>query len=94
MDYYSLFRGPGVISTIDEPRGALTCRSSTLTVLADFGPFRGLLLIVLGPGVISMIDEPRGALTCRSSTVAVLADSGPLRGLLLIVLGSRGDFHD
>ena len=30
---------PEVISTIDEPQGALTCRSSTLTVLADSGPF-------------------------------------------------------
>ena len=48
VDYYSLFWGPGVISTIDEPRGAFTCRSSTLTVLADSGPFHGLLLTVLG----------------------------------------------
>ena len=48
MDYYSLFWGPGVIFTIDEPQGALTCRSSTLAVLADSGPFRGLLLTVLG----------------------------------------------
>ena len=48
MDYYSLFWGPGVISTIDEPQGALTCWSSTLTVLADSDPFRGLLLTVLG----------------------------------------------
>ena len=46
--YYSLFWGPGVISTINEPRRAFTCRSSTLTVLADSGPFRGLLLTVLG----------------------------------------------
>ena len=37
-----------MISTIDEPWGALTCRSSTLAVLADSGPFRGLLLTVLG----------------------------------------------
>ena len=48
VDYYSLFWGPGVISTINEPRRAFTCRSSTLTVLADSGPFRGLLLTVLG----------------------------------------------
>ena len=68
MDYYSLFLGPGVISTIDEPQGALTSRSSTLTVLADSGPFRGLLLTDLGPIVISTINEPQGALTCRSST--------------------------
>ena len=48
VEYYSLFWGLGVISTIDEPQGALTCRSSTLAVLADFAPFRGLLLTVLG----------------------------------------------
>ena len=48
VDYYSLFWGPEVISTIDEPQGALTCRSSTLAVLADSDPFRGLLLTVLG----------------------------------------------
>ena len=49
MDYYSLFWAPGVISTINEPRGAFTCRSSTLTVLADSGPFLGLLLSYGGP---------------------------------------------
>ena len=48
MDYYSLFWCLGVISTIDEPQGTLTCRSSTLIVLADSGPFCGLLLTVLG----------------------------------------------
>ena len=42
------FWGPKVISTINEPRGAFTCRTSTLTVLADSWPFRGLLLTVLG----------------------------------------------
>ena len=48
MDYYSVFWGPGVISMINEPWGALTCRSSTLTVLADSSLFLGLLLTVLG----------------------------------------------
>src|SRR4051812_15339760 len=48
MDYFSVFWGRGVISTINEPRGAFTCRSSILAVLADSGPFRGLLLSVLG----------------------------------------------
>ena len=42
------FWGSQVISTIDEPRGAFTCRSSTLTILADSGPFHALLLGVLG----------------------------------------------
>ena len=49
MDYYSLFWGPGVISTSNEPWGAFTCRSSTLAVLADSDPFRGILLTDLGP---------------------------------------------
>ena len=48
MDYYSPFWGPEVISIVLEPQGAITCRSSTLTVLTDSGPFRGLLLTVLG----------------------------------------------
>ena len=44
LDYYSVFWGPGVISRIDEPWGAFAGRSSTLIVLADSGPFHGLLL--------------------------------------------------
>ena len=48
MDYYSPFWGPKAISIVVEPKGALTCRSSTLAVLADFGPSLGLLLTVLG----------------------------------------------
>ena len=48
VDYYSLFWGLGVISTIVEPQGTLTCRSSTLAVLANSGPFCGLLITVLG----------------------------------------------
>ena len=46
--YYSPFWGPKAISMIDDPRGAFTCRSSTLAVLADYGPFLGLLVTVLG----------------------------------------------
>src|SRR4051812_21959957 len=95
VNYYSLFWGPRVISTIDEPRGPFTCRSSTPAVLADSGPFHGLYYSLFwGPGVISTIDEPRGAFTCRSSTPAVLADSGLFHGLLLTVLVSRTNFHD
>ena len=77
-----------MISTIDEPMGAFTCRSSTLAVFVDSGPFRGLLLTFWGPKAISMIVEPYGALTCRSSTIAVLADSVAFRDLLLTVLES------
>ena len=48
LDYYSPFLGPEAISIVVEPQGALTCRSSTLIVLADSGLFRGLLLTDLG----------------------------------------------
>ena len=48
MDYCSPFWGPRAISTIDDPLGAFTCPSTTLAILADSGPFRGLLLTVLG----------------------------------------------
>ena len=51
VDYYSLFWGPGVISTINESCGAFTFRSSTLAVLADSEPFRGLLLTIFGPQI-------------------------------------------
>ena len=61
-----------MISTIDEPQGAFTCRSSTLAVLADSGLFLGLVITVtwainhrLGVlGVIFTIDEAQGAFTC------------------------------
>ena len=48
VDYYLLFWGPGVISTINEPWGAFTFRSSTPAVFIDSDPFYGLLLTVLG----------------------------------------------
>ena len=48
LDYYSPIWGPEAISKVIEPEGALMCRSSTLAVLADSGPFHGLLLTVLG----------------------------------------------
>ena len=44
VDYNSLFLGPKAISMVVELQGALTCRSSTITVWADSGPFHGLLL--------------------------------------------------
>ena len=66
VDYYSPFWGTEGISMIDDPRGAFTCTSSTLTVLANSDPFRGLLLTVLGSEAISIVVEPHGALTCRS----------------------------
>ena len=48
MHYYALFWGPEAISIFVDPQGALTCWSSALAVLADSGPFLGLLLTVLG----------------------------------------------
>ena len=91
VDYYSLLLGPGVISTINEPRGAFTCPSSTLTVLANFDLFRGLYSLIWGPEENSIVVELQGALTCRSSKLVVW---GPFRGLLLTAFGSRSDFHD
>ena len=94
MDYYALFWGWRVISTINKPWDAFTSRSSTVAVLAYSGPFHGLLLTVLGPGVISTINKPWDVFTCRSSILLVLSDSGPFHRLLLTVLGSQSDFHD
>ena len=48
VGYYSPFWGPKAIFMVVEPQGALTCRSSTIAVLDDSGPFRGLLLTILG----------------------------------------------
>ena len=48
VDYYSLFLGLEEISVVVEPQGVLTRWSSTHAVLAESGPFRGLLLTVLG----------------------------------------------
>ena len=93
MDYYSLFWGPELISTIDEPLGVFTCRSSILAVLNDSNPFRGLLLTVWWPEAISVVFEPQGTFTCLSSTLAIWADSGPFCGLLPTVLGSRSNSH-
>ena len=94
MDYYSPFCGPEAISIVFEPQVVVMCRSSTLAVLADSGPFRGLLLTILGSEVISTINEPWGAFTCWSSTLVVFVDSGPFHALLHTVLGSQSDFHD
>ena len=83
MDYYSLFWGPGVISTINEfwVRFRFGHQHSRfwpiLTRFVDYySPF-------WGPKAISMVVEPQGALKCKSSTIAVWADSGPFLGLLL-----------
>ena len=92
--YYSSFWGARVISTIDNPRGALRVRrqhSQFWPILTRFVDYYSLFC---GPGVISTTNEPLDAFTCRSSTLTILADSGLFSGLLLTVLGSRSDFHD
>ena len=83
MDYYSLFWGPGLISTSNEPSGAFMCRYQhsqfwpILTRFVDYySPF-------WGPKAISMVIELQGALTRRASRITVWADSGPFLGLLL-----------
>ena len=48
MDYYPQFWGPGVISIINEPRGAFSCRSSALVVFVDSDPFCELFLTIMG----------------------------------------------
>ena len=48
VDYYSLFWGPRVIFTINEPPSAFTCRSPIILGLSDSVLFHGLLLTVLG----------------------------------------------
>ena len=77
-----------------EPQGALKCRSSTIAVWDDSGPFLRLLLSYRGPEMISTIYEPRVVFTCRSATLTILGDSGTFRGLLLTVLCSQSDFHE
>ena len=57
MDYYSLFWGPGVSPTIDEPQVRLHVghqHSRFWPILARFMDYYSLFW---GPGVISMINE-------------------------------------
>ena len=67
VDYYSSYWGPETISIVVEPKGALTCRSSTLAILADSGPFHGLLLTVLGSQ-----SDFHGCQTPRCTYVSVI----------------------
>ena len=91
VDYYTLFWGPGVISTINKPRDVFKCRSSTVIVFADSGPFHGLLLTYLGSQ-----SDFHGCRTPRCGYVLVvktrsLVESGPFLGLLLY-FGVSGSF--
>ena len=79
---------------IDEPQGALTCRSSTLTVLADSGPFHGLLLTVFRlPKRFPWFSNPKVCLRVGLQELLF----GPILARFLVyylVLGSRSDFRD
>ena len=79
---------------IDEPRGAFTCRSSTLTIWANSGLFVDYYSPFWGvPERFTRLTIPRVPLRVRRQTLRVLANSDPLRGLLLTVLVSSSDFH-
>ena len=65
--YYSLFWGLEVICIVVQPHGALTCRSSSLAVLADSGPFHGLLLTAVGSQ-----SDFHGCRTPRCAYVSVI----------------------
>ena len=65
MDYYSPFWGPKAISIIVELQGALTCRSSTITVWADSGPFLGLLLYFGVTELFPLLTNPGVRLRVR-----------------------------
>ena len=93
VDYYSRFWGPEVISIVVQLQGVLTCRSSTLAVLADSGPFHGLLLTVLGSQ-----SDFHGCQTPWCLRVShQQSQFGPILSYFLdyyLVLGSWSDFHD
>ena len=88
------FWGPKVISTINEPRGAFTCRSSTLMVFVDSHPLHGLLLTVLGAH-----SDFHGCRTPRCAYVSVINNRSfgrfwPVLWTITRCFGSRRDFHD
>ena len=58
VDYYSLFRGPEVTSTIKKPRGAIMSRSSTLIFWLILARFMDYYSLFWGPEVTSTINEP------------------------------------
>ena len=94
MDYYSLFWGPGVISTINEHWVRLCVGHQHWQFWLILVRFMHYYSAFWGPRAISTIDELRDAFMCPSSTLTVLSNSNLFHGLLLTVLGSRSDFHD
>ena len=92
VDYYSLFWGPGVISTINEHRVRLCVGHQHWQFWPILAHFMDYYSLFWGPGVISTINEHRVRLRVVINT-RILANSGPFHGLLLTILGSRSDFH-
>ena len=89
--YYHCFGVPKRFPWLLNPQGALTCRSSTVTVLADYGPFHGLLLPILGSR-----SDFHGLRTPGCFYVSVINTRGfgrlwPFHGLLLTDFGSLSD---
>ena len=71
VDYYSLYWGARVLSTINEPWVRLPVghqHSQLWPILARLMDYYSLLW---GPGVVSMVNEPCGAFMCQSSTLTV-----------------------
>ena len=81
-----------MISTIDEPQGALTCRSSTIAVWANSGPFLGLLLYFGVSESFPRLTNP--GVRLRVGHQHYSDDSSPFRALLLNFLGTQSDFND
>ena len=94
VDYYSPFWGPRAITTINDSRGVFTCGSSTLAILAESGPFHGLLVTFWGSGEIYRIYETRGAFTCRSLTLEFLVQIWPVLWTIIHRLRARSDYHE
>ena len=80
-----------------EPQGVLMCRSSTLKILANSGPFRRLLLTILARFGVSERFSRLTILGCYCMSginTHSFAEFCPFRGLLLTILGPRSDLHD
>ena len=58
MDYYSLFWGPGVISTKNEPGVRLRIGHQHWQFWLILARFMNYYSLFWGPGVITMINKP------------------------------------
>ena len=94
VDYYTPIWGPKAISKVVEPQGALTCQSSTLTVLVDSRSFRGLLLTVLGPQSDLHYYQTPGCVYVSVINAHSFGRFWPVSCTITHCFGSRSDFHD